>query len=56
MKEKEIPIFLAVFIVSVICCVIMKKIQPDTFKLYLIRVIIILIAFTSFVCALVFLG
>lgn len=43
-----------ILIISVICCCIMKKIQPDTFGLYLVYVAIILILFTSVVCGLVF--
>lgn len=43
-----------VWVIAIVCCLIIKKIQPETFWLYVLYVIAILITFTSFVCALVF--
>lgn len=43
-----------VWVISIICCLLMKKIQPECFRLYVICVFIVLAAFTSFVCVLVF--
>lgn len=45
-----------VWIITIVCCLIMKNIQPEIFWLYVLYAAAILIAFTIFVCVPVFLG
>lgn len=45
-----------VWLIAVICCIIMKKIQPETFRLYAVYVFIVCVVFTTVSYILVFLG
>lgn len=40
---------IAVWILAVVCIIIMKKLQPKSFKLYIAYVLFVVIGFTVFV-------
>lgn len=56
MKSYLIIAIIAVWILAIICSIIMKKIQPESFRLYLVYVLFVVIAFTVCLCVPVFSG
>lgn len=47
---------IVVWILAVVCIIIMKKLQPKSFRLYLVYVLFVVIAFTVCLCVPVFSG
>lgn len=49
MKIPAVYAVLFVWLIGILCISIMKKIQPESYKLYAIYVLAVLVTFTAFV-------